>query len=34
MRDSDAYEACNAFIDGTDRNEEISGQGDQVGIVE
>ncbi len=32
MRDSDAYEACNAFIDGTGSNEAVSGQDDLAGM--
>jgi myo-inositol-1-phosphate synthase len=32
MRDSDAYEACNAFIDGTDSNEVVIEQDNQVNI--
>ncbi len=32
MRDSDAYVACNAFIDGTDSNEKVSGQDDQANM--
>ncbi len=32
MRDSDAYEACNAFIDGTDSNKAVSGQDEQAGM--
>jgi len=34
MRDSVAYEACNAFINGTDSNEKVSGQDDQAGMIE
>ncbi|MEE8264548.1 MAG: inositol-3-phosphate synthase [Gammaproteobacteria bacterium] len=34
MRDSVAYEACNAFINGTDSNEEVSRPHDQVGMIE
>jgi hypothetical protein len=30
MRDSVAYEACNAFIDGTDSNEKLYGQEKQA----
>ncbi len=32
MRDSDAYEACNAFIDGTESNEVVTEQSDQAGM--
>ena len=32
MRDSDAYGACNDFIDGIDSNEAVSGQGEQAGM--
>jgi myo-inositol-1-phosphate synthase len=34
MRDSVAYEACNAFINGTDSNEKVSRQDDQAGMIE
>lgn len=32
MRDSDAYGACNDFIDGIGSNEAVSGQGEQAGM--
>jgi len=32
MRDSDAYEACNAFIDGTDNNEVVTEQDNQASM--
>ncbi len=33
LRDSVAYEACNAFIDGTGSNEKMFGQDDQASLI-
>jgi myo-inositol-1-phosphate synthase len=33
MRDSDAYMACNAFIDGTDSIEELNGQDERANTI-